>query len=272
MPGTHWGDQERSLIYQMNVLGLSVEEVVIPGKSKHAIRTKARRLLLIPSCSPRYEWTRREKILLKKLKKAGYTVLQIFESGVLASRSLNAIRKQWERKKLSDPKRRRASRNKKVWKGDELDTFKAFLLENSEKLTPQQIAKKWKVSRACVSRWQNFLGVKLTWHQVMASSYSRRKQKKGRASAREKLAKINSEKLLNTIAQFDLDAELLMREYPHRPTRVCASCNKKRPLAKKFFHYSQKKGRNKKFPTMTSRVYMRKCRICVNQERRDKKV
>lgn len=270
MPGTHWGSLEELLIAQMN-RGVPIEEVEIPGKSKNAIRTKAIRLGLIKAVEPRIEWPRNQIRILRKYQKLGLSVRYIYEANVLGDpyRSLHAIRQQWKRKKLSNRKISRAMRRKKIWKEGEFQEFVLYLKKFSTSQAPRQIAKKWKISRGTVSRWQNIYGLKLTLREVKNLPYS----KAVRSRARKKIIQKNKENWNRRIKErrekFYQEAANLIFTYPKISTRICLSCEIELPLRTKFWHCHDEIIRTKQ-SQMRRRFFKHTCRECVLEKRRNK--
>ena len=186
MPGKRWTEADIESLREQLDQGLALKEVTIDGRTVNAIRSQALRMELVEMRANRRKWPSRQRRLLRKCKEQGLTPIEIFEFGLLGDplRSFWAIRKQWGRMKLSDRRRARQMRKKKIWKPGEKKKFDTFLRKNSKLMTPEEIGKEWGVARSTVARRQTELGVKATREQVMAMDYSLAKQKRARQRIR----------------------------------------------------------------------------------------
>lgn len=269
MPGKHWGELEVLLLKQLQEEGKDISEVKIPGKKRAQVRQKALRMGLITPSAARTTWPRRQINILKKAKADGLTPQNIHEQNLLGDpyRSLWAIKKAWERKKLSDRKRARLLKKKKIWSHGEKERFHEYLREHSSTLTPEEIAKKWKIARSTVVNHQMSLGIKLRRKEVLALPGSKRKR---RLSARK--SAIKTVERWNKWREVRID-ELeniasTMREKGPITERICSDCNISLPLKPQFYDYQDRKFSSKGF-TGTKRLYKRRCRLCEAKRRRE---
>jgi len=220
---------------------------------------------LVEMRANRRKWPSRQRRLLRKCKEQGLTPVEIFEFGLLGDphRSFWAIRKQWGRMKLSDRRRARQMRKKKIWKPGEKKKFDTFLRKNSKQMTPEEIGKEWGVARSTVARRQTELGVKATRDQVMAMDYSLAKQKRARQRIRRNSINMWAKRRSNRESDLVNMAEEF-RDSPRPPDeRTCSDCGRSWPKRREFFHTSEKK-----ISIGVSRYFKHRCVLCENERRR----
>ncbi len=266
MPGRRWTTKENETL-RRQIVGehKEIDDVRIKNRTPHAVRTHAARLDLIRQRDSRYPWKASQKRKLKQLKAEGFTPLEIHDLDLLGEpyRSLWAIRKQWGRMKLSDRKRARRMREKKMWQAGEKQRFKEFLLAHSADMTPEEIGKEWNLARSTVARWQTTLGVKQPRETVMRMQYSVNKQRNARKKIRrQNVARAQRRRTEKANELVDLAQELRRRASPP-PERVCTDCEESWPRRSEFFHYQ-----DKRTDFGTTRRYKRRCRLCQNAIRR----
>ena len=266
MPGRRWNAKEiASLESQVKDQGLPLEQVKIQGRTAHAVRVRAVRSGLIVGRKPRYHWTAAQRKVLKQCKKSGMTPEQIFVLHLLGDppRSIWAIKKMWGRMKLSDRKRSRRMKRKKRWKPGEKAEFKKFLKKHSSSMTPEQIAKQWKVARSTVSRWQIQLGVKQPRETVLRMEYSVAKQQRARQRTRRRNRQRWNQWREGRESELHELADELRSRFKSLKERTCQVCGNVWPLRSEFFHSNEKRIEFGK-----SRYYKNRCRICENTRRR----
>lgn len=181
--------------------------------------------------------------------------------------SITSIKKAWGRKKLSNRKRARLLKKKKIWSEEEKESFHEYLQEHSSFLTPEEIAKKWKIARSTVVNHQTNLGVKISRKEVLALPGSRKKrQRSARRSAEETVKRWNKwrEQHIDEL----MSMAQTIRETGSVPERICSDCETSWPLKPAFFQHQDKKFSLKNF-NGTTRYYMNRCRICEAKRRRE---
>ena len=265
MPGDRWTEVDIDSLREQLDQGLALKEVQIRGRTINAIRSQALRMEMVEMRANRRKWPSRQRRLLRKCKEQGLTPVEIFEFGILGDphRSFWAIRKQWGRMKLSDRRRARQMRKKKVWKPGEKRKFDAFLNENSKQLTPEEIGKIWGVARSTVARRQTELGVKATREEVMAMKYSLAKQRRARQRIRKNSINMWARRRMNRENDLISKAQDIRDSGRPPDERTCSDCGRTWPKRREFFHTSEKK-----ISIGVSRYFKHRCVLCENERRR----
>ncbi len=266
MPGKRWTSTEKDALQAQIVREQrSLDEVTILGRTPYAIRSQAARLNLIEQRPGRLKWSTDQMKLMKQYKKEGLTPLHVFEFGLLGEppRSVWAITKKWGRMKLADRKRSRSMRNKKQWKPGEKQTFLKFLKKQSQRMTPEEIGKEWKLARSTVSRIQSQFGLKATRDEVLLMKYSLAKQQRARRRIRRDNIRHWKNRRLERETEMLGSAKELRRTMKRLDERVCEDCQRPWPKRREFFHINEKK-----ISIGTSRYFKRRCVLCENTRRR----
>ncbi len=266
VPGPHWTDIDKTALrQQLTIRELDITDVRFPGRSQIAVRTQAVRMGLIRPRQARLKWSNKQRKLLRKLKRDGYAVPQIFQFRLLSDppRSFWSIRMQWGRMKLSDRKRSRRMKKKKVWKSGERAKFERFLVRHSQRMTPEEIGKKWGLARSTVARWQTSLGVKQPREKVMRMHYSLEKQRRASRRIRRNNKRIWAERRARSESELIALAIELYGHSRQPSDRECFDCGRTWPKRREFFHFSEKRT-----GFGTARYYKHRCRLCENARRR----
>jgi len=265
MPGERWTENDIDSLREQLDHGLALKEVQIERRTINAIRSQALRLELVEMRANRRKWPSRQRRLLRKCKEQRLTPVEIFEFGLLGEppRSFWAIRKQWGRMKLSDRRRARLMRKKKVWKPGEKRKFDTFLRKNSKQMTPEEIGKEWSVARSTVARRQTELGVKATREQVMQMEYSLAKQRRARQRIRRNSLNMWANRRRNRESDLINMAQEIRDSSRPPDERKCSDCGRSWPKRREFFHTSEKK-----ISIGVSRYFKHRCVLCENERRR----
>ncbi|MCX6720174.1 MAG: hypothetical protein NTV36_03665 [Candidatus Staskawiczbacteria bacterium] len=151
--GSKWTKAEKQFLKEsLAKERLSLENIVVPGRSSERVRRQALKMGLIPKLrNPRISRSQRKKI--REMRSQGYSVKQIAEFGLQEHphRTANAVQKVLGRLRLVNKNRSRAARKRKIWRNGEKEEFYIFLRQYSATLSPQQIAKKFGVKKG----WKN---------------------------------------------------------------------------------------------------------------------
>ena len=266
MPGKHWTDRDKkTLRRQILVDRRPFNLVKIDGRTANAIRRQAMRSGIVEAGEPRLAWSLAQRRRLKKSKRQGLTPEEIFNYALLGepTRSLWAIKKKWGRMKLSDRRRARRMRNKKVWKPGEKKRFDAFLRKHASTMTPEQIGQQWGVARSTVARRQTELGVKAPRDNVLQMEFSLAKQRRARRRARRNNLKRWAQWRDDREQEFVKLAKQLRANSKPPEERTCTDCGHSWPVRRTFFHTSEKH-----ISIGTSMYYKQRCRLCENARRR----
>jgi hypothetical protein len=154
-------------------------------------------------------------------------------------------------------------RNKKQWKPGEKQTFLKFLKKQSQRMTPEEIGKEWKLARSTVSRIQSQFGLKATRDEVLLMKYSLAKQERARRRIRRDNIRHWENRRLERETEMLGSAKELRRTMKRLDERVCEDCQRSWPKRREFFHINEKK-----ISIGTSRYFKRRCVLCENTRRR----
>ena len=272
MAGRVWTTNEITQLEHALAAGERIDSIELPGRSLHAIRNKASRMGLIGDGVSRKPWSTEDEKLLTDLIRKAHSIREIHRQSLLPY-SLNGLRKKAGRLGLVDQQRSERVRNACRFTADGMWYFRRFLQEHAANCTPEQIAQLWneqfglKVSRRRVIYHLTRLGLKQPWSAVIRMPYSAAKRqirspKAVKAQvARWRRYRVELESRLRDEA---LKLRRNGRGRKKRPAvRICRSCNRRWPGCTPFFHATRKTTRR------GAREYLlRKCRLCVNEERR----
>jgi len=269
--GIKWKKFEKQLLLdKLAEEGLTLKDIVIPGRNPVCIRRQALKMKLVESIR-HVALTAEQKAKLRELKSQGLSARQISDMDLLGlpHRTTTAIQKNLGALRLVDANRSRAAKNKKRWLNGQRQKFDVFLCRHSKRLAPQQIAERFGLKKGTVARRQRLLGVKTSLLQTLALSYTRKRTREsGRQIARKMLLGFEKH-----IARREENLHLLAERLRQRTLvvpiedRCCQKCGttwlKHRGF---FFHATVKKSCG------TVWYFTRTCTICVAKQRHQKKV
>ena len=266
--GIKWKTQEKQMLQSQLANGTPLDKVQIPGRNYEGIRKQAKKLRLIPRLSSE-PWTTEQKQKLIELRAQGVTPTEIANFNLLGSpqRTVIAVFKACSKLGLAHENRSQASRNRKVWKGNEKQIFIAFLRQHSKTLTPEQIAERFRLKKVTVSAWQRRLGVKLTFQEILALPYIKRKMQKVYQQKSQKMLAGFEAKMAKKRAAFKALAEKVRRANRALPLgeKCCATCGCSWPKHRNFFYYSVTR-----VGGLTCWNFFAHCKICTSIQRHNK--
>ena len=248
--GINWTKDEKQLLWEQLIQKkLPLKNVTVTGRKTSGIRLQALKLCLIEK-----QWypalTSEQKEKLSELRQQGFTAKRISDLDLLGlpHRTTNNIQDNMSMLGLVGENRSLATKNRKRWNCGEKQEFNDFLLQNSLKFTPRQIAKKFGVKKDTVTARQRFLGI------------TTRLAEKTRTQFEKYIAE--REKQLEALAQRLREQKRIMPlEY-----RRCKECGKIWPRHKKFFFHSTHKA-----SCGTSWNFYLVCVICTSKKRHKKR-
>lgn len=271
--GIRWTKEEIQLLHQQLVQeNLPLEKVIIPGRTANGIRRTALRRNWAEK-QRHQALTEAQKARLRELKALNFSARKISEFDMLGlpHRTARAVEKYVSSQGLINKNKSAAAKNRKLWVNGEKQAFDNFLLENSKRLAPEQIAKMFGVKRSTVIVRQRFLKVKTSLAETIEIPH-----------IREKIRKATQEKNLKTLLDFEkyvaekekkleeLAKEFLARKWLVKPQeKTCRICGKTWPKHKRFFFYRVYKGKERAF---TSWYFWPDCVVCVAKQRHRQKV
>jgi len=264
-----WNKAEREMLCSQLRDGVPIERVKIPRRKREGIRRQALKLCLIEKTRHRAP-TKEDLLLLQFLREQGFNAKEIAEMGVLHTprRTANAIQKYFSHMGLVDPIRSTATKNRKVWQNGELQRFEQFLVQNSKKIPPRQIAKKFGVAMTTVDQHQRKLGVKSTFAETMATPFMKRHVRKFLQERSKKVILRFEEHIAQREKLLEELAEILRSKKASRPEdRRCKKCGKIWLKHRKFFFHAEVK-----MPKRSVWYFTRICVICEARNRHKKRM
>ncbi len=272
-----WKPEEIELIKKQQQAGVAIENVAVPNRTTEYIRRKARQKGLVEKQRhPPLSVEQREE--LRKLRLQGCSVPQISEFDLLGlpHRTANAIQKILGKIGMVNKNRSLAAKNRKRWLNGEKQKFDDFLRNNSKRLAPkqlapEQIAKRFGIVEATVTKRQRLLGVKTSLAETLAIPYVRKKAKKARREKARKMLLDFQRHIAKRKKQLEALAKKLrsQKRLVALEKRRCKKCGGVWLRHEKFFPHATYK--NKTMPCV-SWHFSRVCAICVAKERHQKKV
>lgn len=208
---------------------------------------------------------------MRELKAMRFSAREISEFDMLGlpHRTANAIEKYVAAQRLVNKNKSLAAKNRKHWINGEKQAFDNFLLENSKKLAPEEIAKRFGIKRSTVTVRQRFLKVKTSFAETIKLPY-----------VKEKIRKAIQEKNRKTLLDFqkyitkkEEQLETLAQKLRRRNWLVelrekrCRTCGKTWPKIKRFFYHATHKA-----SFGTSWYFWPDCVVCIAKQRHRKKV
>lgn len=188
---------------------------------------------------------------LRELRQQGFTAKKISDLDLLGlpHRTTNNIQDNMSRLGLVGENRSLAARSRKRFSCGEKQGFDDFLLQNSLKFTPRQIAKKFGVKKDTVTARQRFLGITARLAENLKIPFEKY------IAEREK--------------QLEALVQKLRKQKRIAPPedRRCKNCGKVWPRHKKFFFHSTHKA-----SCGTSWNFYLVCVVCTAKQRHQKRV
>ncbi len=276
MPGPSWTNAEIARLQLLLQQGYTPETIQIENRSKSAIRNKAARMNLIGDGIPRKQWSAKEEKTLCDLMARGWSVRKIAAAPKhLPGHSVYSLSKKAGRLGIVDQERSRRSKQAVRFADEQKRQFHRYLIERSERSTPELIAILWNkdyepiVSRRRVIYHQTRLNIKRPWKDVIRMRFSVTKRQRNRAKFIRRTKKRWNEQRKQMIKDFEGQARKLRKKAKQNGKslahRTCQGCATEWPARIPFFRQSTKQ------TGLGPRTYLsRKCRFCINRQRRKK--
>ena len=256
MPGFRWTAEELRTLRDQIAQGAPRNNVSLPSRTPHAIRSQLLRRKLVPRRRILRRWSETEILRLTSLAQQRLSAAAMHAAGFFPDRSVDSIAQQMRRLRLGDPVRSRRQRRATRLRGMQLAQFHAYLKTHARITPTRVIAKKFGVSRGTVKRHLAQRGIRVTWHDAMAMPSSKLRQ---RRIAHQRNLKRWARWRVIEARRLPVLFEKLKGMNAALEMRVCQSCARTWYATDDFF-----KPRPKRRDRSVIRVYLsRSCRICL---------
>ena len=268
--GIKWKKSERDLLRSQLEAGVPWRNAVVSGKTSDDIRRHVRRYNLAPG-ERHPALTKDQEEKLRKLKAIKFSAREISEFDMLGlpHRTANAVQKILGNIGEVGKNRSLAGKNRKRWLNDEKEGFDIFLIRNSKRFAPRQIAERFGVVSETVTARQRFLRVRPSRAESREIPYFKKKTREANRVRSRKLLLAFKEYIVKKERQLEALAEKLRGQklLVQLREKRCWSCGKTWPKHKRFFFHATYKTN-----FGTSWYFLRNCVVCAAKQRNQKKI
>ena len=218
--GIKWKKSERDLLRSQLEAGVPWRNAVVSGKTSDDIRRHVRRYNLAPGeRHPALTKDQEEKLRKRKAMKFSAREISEFDMLGLPHRTANAVQKILGNIGEVGKNRSLAGKNRKRWLNGEKEGFDIFLIRNSKRFAPRQIAERFGVVSETVTARQRFLRVRPSRAESREIPYFKKKTREAN--------RVRSRKLLLAFKEY-----IVKKERQLEALKVFLPCN----LQNKLWH------------------------------------